>query len=237
MRAIIKCQKLWLTSAWICFLSMTLTASPSADLGSPSQETRDAAAKILRATFEAPPRTNWNPLVEKLKLGIPKTNVLDILGHYADHVEGGGGSGITEMERYRLDDLWLLECSYTGKEASKSVLTHVKLIEQMLNVPVNPPSGFTGTWTIYYINGQKSGTGYYKNGKPDGASMGYYSDGSKALINHSANGILSGEELGFYPSGQIKYRGLYKEGSQAGTWTWYKEDGSVQSKKEFSRQK
>ena len=183
-----------------------LLASPINDLASTNQEVRDAAAKVLRETYVMPPQTNWDFLVAKLKLGTPKTNVLEILGHFTNNIEGGGGSGATEMERYRLDDLWLLECSYTGNGSDRE-LTHLGFIQGLRFVIVEAPTGFTGVWRTYYVNGQECGEGCYTNGIAEGEGFGFYPDGSKLIVNHVTNGVLEGEEVCFYPSGKIKYRG------------------------------
>ena len=50
----------------LCVASVA-AASPRDDLSSPSQEVRDAAAKIVRETFVPTPREQWEPLVEKIK--------------------------------------------------------------------------------------------------------------------------------------------------------------------------
>ena len=212
----------------------TLFASPTSDLASPNQEVRDAAAKILRATYVMPPQTNWDYLVNKLTLGTPMTNVLEILGQYTNNIAGGFGSGATETERYRLDDLWILECSHTGRDSS-SVLTHLDFIQGLRFVRVDLPSGFTGNWRTYYVNGQKFGEGWYTNGVAEGEGVGFYPDGSKLVVNHVTNGVLEGEEIGYFPSGKIKHSGNYKTNIQVGTWTWYNEDGTVHSKRDYTK--
>lgn len=211
-----------------------LLASPASDLASPSQAVRDAAAKILRETYVPPPRTNWDSLVGKLKLGISKLSALEALGEITNNVSGSVGSSSTEMNRYRLDDLWLMECSYTGR-GTNSVLTHLNFIQGLRFVSVEPPLGFSGRWTTYYVNGQKFSEGVCKNGMADGEGFGFYPDGSKMVVNHSLNGMLNGEETGFYPNGHIRSKGFYKDNTQVGTWTWYNEDGTVHSKRNYSK--
>jgi hypothetical protein len=221
---------LWVFLCWV----NTAGASPSSDLGSPSQEVRDAAAKILRATYTPPSRTNWDSVIASIKVGTPKTNVLELLRTFNAQPEGCGGGGGIENELYRLDELWLLECTYHFG-ISNLVFAGCALRQQLRFISVEPPTNFTGIWTVYYINGQKSGQGNFKEGRPEGESIRFYPDGSKALVNHSTNGVLNGEETGFFPSGRVKYRGLYEAGSQVGKWIWYNEDGSVKSKKELKR--
>lgn len=219
-------------SAFLFFCSACiLQASPLADLSSPSQETRDAAAKILRATYTPPSRTNWDVLVSTLKVGSPKTNIEAQLQALNLHVGGGVGSGNTETVTYPLDDYWSLECSFTNTADGR--LAGVGLVGGLREVYTEPPTNFTGLWTDYYVNGQKSGEGYYKNGKLDGNGVGFDSKGKTNLIHHWVNGVSDGEETGFYPSGKIAYKGKYKAGKQAGHWIWYKEDGSIESEKDY----
>jgi hypothetical protein len=209
-----------------------LLASPTSDLASTNQEVRDAAAKILRETYVPPARTKWDALVEKMKVGSLMTNFTELLAPYTNNAEGGGGSGIVGWVRYRLDDLWLLELSYTARSSSNQLI-HCKLIEQIRDVWVEPPNNFTGVWRTYSANGQLRHEFQYKNGQLEGLLTTFYPDGSKCYTAQQHNGLFDGEGIGFYPSGRIKYKGQSKVGVQVGTWTWYNEDGTVQSKKEF----
>jgi antitoxin component YwqK of YwqJK toxin-antitoxin module len=102
---------------------------------------------------------------------------------------------------------------------------------------VAPPTNFTGVWRIYYANGQMSGKGAFTNGHPDGECIGFHPSGKKMVVNHSVNGLLDGEEVAFYPSGQVEYRGQFREGNRIGTWRWFKEDGTVQSERDYSKPK
>lgn len=218
----------------LLFCTDILSATPVSDLGSPSQEKRDAAANILRATYTPPSRTNWDSLVNGFRVGTPKTNVLEHLRSLKLRSGGGVGSGNAETVTYPLDDLWLLECSFTNT-ASGSGLARVGLVERLRNIWVDPPTNFTGVWTTYYANGQRSHEIHYKDGSQDGSCVLFRSDGSKAVVSTLVNGVAEGEETGFYPSGRLNHRGSYKAGSQVGTWIWYKEDGSVESKKDFPK--
>lgn len=204
------------------------------DLGSSSQKKRDAAAKSLRATYIAPPRTNWDSLLSALKVGTPKTNVLEELRLLKLSSDGGVGSGNTETEVYRLDDLWTLECSFINSNAGTN-LSRRKLTEQLRDVWVEPPPHFTGDWITYYANGQVSHQGHYKDGQPNGQGLGFHPNGSKAIVHHTVNGVAEGEETGFHPSGNISYKGSYKAGAQSGIWIWYNEDGSIQQKRDYSK--
>src|SRR4051812_8508402 len=95
---------------FLVFVAKGHTASLAQDLNSKSQEIRDAAAKLLRQTYSPPPRTNWDRLLNSLKLGTSETNVMDQLRSMNLRFDGGAGSGNTITELCRLDDLWILEC-------------------------------------------------------------------------------------------------------------------------------
>ena len=207
--------------------------SPSS-LSSTSQVERDVAAEILRGSYVPPSRTNWNSLMATLTNGLPQTNVLVILRDMNASPQGAGGSGRVEVELYRLDDLWILECGY-ARGISNKTLVSKKLKENLRAIQVPVPPGLTGKWTTYYVNGQKCGEGNFNSGRPEGESFGFFSDGHKSLMNHSVNGLLDGEETGFFPSGHVKHKGTYKGGFQVGTWTWFNEDGSVKSTRDFSK--
>lgn len=209
-----------------------LSATPVADLASPSQNIRDSAAKIVRATYSPHSRTNWDSLVSALKIGSSETNVQAQLQSLNLHSGGGAGSGNTETETYRLDDLWLLECSFTNT-ATGSGLAHLNLVQQLRDIWVEPPTKFTGVWTTYYANGQPSHEFHYANGIREGRLTTFYPNGSICYVCPQHSGVSYGEEKTYYPSGKIEYKGQYKLGKQTGHWIWYKEDGSIESQEDY----
>ncbi len=190
------------------------------ELGSPSQETRDAAAEQLRATFTPTPGEQWEPLLSAIKTGDKKKSVLD-RAHSAK-AENGPGTGQSHMEQYRLDDCWMLSCWY--RNADDSVF-RATLVETMRNIWVEPPRDFSGAWVTYFVNGHKSHEIHYKNGKRLGTLTAYYSDGSKHYVQTYSESGVDGPDTGYFRSGRIKYRAQYKDGSPVGTWTWYDEEG------------
>ena len=124
-----------------------------------------------------------------------------------------------------------LDATKTGDEAS--TVMKVSLQEHLQHVWVEPPEGFSGTWTTYFINGQRSHEIHYAGGRYSGVFTAFRSDGSKACVQHYGPNGAEGEDTGYFPSGRIAYRGFHKDGKQVGTWTHYNEDGSVQSTKEY----
>lgn len=208
---------------FLCCSAWGLAAPPRSDLSSTNQEMRDVAAKILRETHAPPSRTNWDALVESLKPGMSKANIMQLLRPAIIRSEGGAGSGTFEAEQFRLDDLWVLECHFNH------VFLGCKLFQQTFDVWVEPPPHFTGLWTTYHVNGQKSYEISCKDGKRNGEMTSFYDDGSKAVVTHFIDGILQGDEVGYFHSGKINYRGVNKTNEMVGTWTWFNEDGTVKS--------
>src|ERR1039457_436664 len=152
-----------------------------------------------------------------------KTNILQFLKPVIVRPEGGGGSGTFEAYQFRLDDLWILDCHFDHG------FQGCTLFPQTLEVSVEPPPRFTGLWTTYHVNGQKSYETHYKAGKRDGEMTSFYDDGSKAVVTHFIDGIQEGDETGYFHSGKINYRGVYKTNEMVGTWIWFNEDGTVKS--------
>src|ERR1043165_744903 len=202
-------------------VKITSIISPRSELSSTNQEARDAAAKILRETYIPPSRTNWDSLVASLKVGMSKSNILQLLKPVVVRPEGGGGSGTFEAQQFRLDDLWILECHFDHG------FLGCKLFPQPLEIWMEPPPHFTGLWTMYRVNGQRSYEIRYKDGKRDGEMTSFYDGGSKAVVTHFIQGVQEGNETGYFPSGNVNYRGAYKANEMVGTSTWFNEDGTV----------
>jgi hypothetical protein len=210
----------------------SLVGSPASDLSSPSQAVREAAAKIIRQTYTAPSRTNWEAVVSGITNGMTPTNVLELLSRFKVTSSGGYPSDDSYNEVYRLDEAWVLVCGFRNKS---DVLFERRLSPSLRYVWVAPPSDFTGVWVTYYVNGQKSREIHYEAGKYHGQSIKYYSDGSKEFVRRYNHHVLEGTSTSYFASGRTNYQGDYKAGKEVGTWVFYYEDGSTKSKKEYSR--
>jgi hypothetical protein len=216
-------------------------ATPLEDLASPSQRVRDGAAGELRKSFVVPPRKAWDDLAASIKVGDTKASVMERLKPFNAKLGAGSGSGQTSNESYHLDGAWVLwvvfvrlDATKTGDEAT--TVTKVSLKEHLQHIWVEPPEGFTGMWTTYFVNGQRSHEVHYAGGSYSGQFTSFRSDGSKACVQHYGPKGAEGEDTGYFPSGRVSYRGFHKEGKPVGTWTHYKEDGSVESTKEYPEQ-
>ena len=205
-------------------------AAPIDSLGSASQHVRDAAAERLRETFVAPPRSRWEPVVAALKPGDSRESVLQALKPYgvADagpRISGGGASS----EQYRLDEVWVLIASFGRSDE----LLRTELTELIAHVWVTPAPDFSGVWTTYFVNGQRSHEIQYKDGRYFGTFIAFRADGSQLYRQHYRLEGVEGEDTGYFPSGAVMYHGQYRNNTQFGTWVWYNEDGSVRSTQDF----
>ncbi len=207
-------------------------AGPREDLASPSQEKRDAAAAKLRTSFKPTPRGKLDALVAKIqKPGMTKPKALALLKPFKPQMEGGGAGGGGETIQYRIDDSWIVECGFSTR-SDASVLA-ARLVPSVRGVWVEPPKKFTGVWTTYYANGQRSNEITYKDGKYDGTFTSFHQDGSKATVQTYGPNGANGDDTGYHPNGKVAYRGSYKDGKQVGVWTWYDENGKVTSTKQY----
>ena len=91
----------------ICSCRSGLIGAPAAELSSPFQEVRDDAARMLRSSYVATPRTHWEPIVNSITNGMTKTNLLEMLSPYHVTALWGMGSGRSHSQSYRLDDSWI----------------------------------------------------------------------------------------------------------------------------------
>lgn len=169
--------------------------------------------------------------------------------------QAGSISGNLNVQ-YRLDGLWVIDTWFTNSYSNEGsikeekqepsqatpvspvsfinrALSRVELQERLRDMWIEPPTNFTGVWKTYWVNGYPHYQIQYKNGHYDGEFTSFYPDGSKAVVQHYSNGVAEGEDMGFYRSGRVNYKGQYKADRQVGHWTWYKEDGSVESEKDY----
>jgi hypothetical protein len=221
----------WLILLLLFVWRISLIGSPADDLSSPSQEVRDTAARILRASYNAPSRTNWEGVINSITNCMTKTNVLELLSIYHVTPLWGGGSGGSYSQAYRLDDAWILICWFREQD---EILLERKLSPSLRYVWIAPPTNFSGVWITYFVNGQKSHEIHYDGGKYHGEFIAYSSDGSKSFVQHFDHDLAEGADTGFFSSGRTNYYGIHNRGKQVGIWTWYNEDGSIKSKKDYS---
>jgi len=197
---------------------------PTSDLASLSQETRDAAAKILRATAKPPSKIKWILRTAFIRKGENETNILALLRYYNSSTGPVGGmGGLVVCYDYQLDDYWVLECVFNDTD---KCLLRWKLFPSWRVVAVWPSTNFSGVWINYFANGQKFTECNYTNGSRFGEQITFYPNGSKSSVTQFDNGVEK-RFTGFFPSGRIQSQGQYSNGTTVGTWIQYNEDGST----------
>ncbi len=198
--------------------------SPSADLASPSQEVRDAAAKMLRANAKPPSKSKWFLLTARIRAGKSKADVEKLLRPYNVIIMHGAriNSVAPYYEDYQLDDYWILECRYQDDDS----LMERKLVSGWREVAVWPSTNFSGVWINYYANGQKFTEGYWTNGNHDSEFTTFNRDGSKSAVYQYDHGVEK-SLTSFFPSGRISIQGQYSNHLPIGIWIHYNEDGST----------
>lgn len=159
------------------------------ELASPDQAVRDRAAEHLRATWTPPPREAWDALAGSTHERDTKQSVVDKVPVEAG---GGGGSGGISGMTWQLDDGWALACSFWVKTWT---LRYPCTVEPSVRIVwVEPPAGFTGTWTTYHANGQPFRRAAYRDGQHDGTNTEYRADdGTRSTEQTYAAGKYLGE--------------------------------------------
>lgn len=195
-------------------------------LASPEQTERDAAANRLREIFLPAPRTNWEPLLKKLKIGLTKKEVRAFLTPQQREDLGGLADGGSHLVDFRLDHTWVLRCTFRN---DGNLLLEAKLQVRLQSLWIAPPADFTGPWVSYFVNGQPSHEIHYRDGKYHGQFTANYSTGKKSYVQNYGPDGAEGEDIGYFPSGKISYRGHYSKGKPIGVWTHYNEQGEVTS--------
>ena len=208
--------------------------APSADLASPSQEVRDAPAKVLRATAKPPSKLKWFFFTRQFYKGEHKTDVLALLRshHLSTQIEGGSGGGGSDYEEFRLDDYWLLGFDF---HSTDQTLMQWELISRWRDFYMPAPTNYNGVWVTYYANGQKSSEVNYTNGYRSGEFITFQPDGSKSSVWLYDNGIRQGLYTQYFPSGHIQYQVQYSNNFRIGVGVWFNEGGSTNHVTDYSK--
>lgn len=196
--------------------------------------------RILAANPAAAPnrqdRAFWEARLAQIKPGMTEADAQALLLPDATPAErkksvmGGLWSGHSGSIVCRLDDYWTATIHLEDFESPKVILAPA-LNANVRSVWVKPPDDFTGTWTTYFVNGQKAHEIQYHAGKYDGTFTAFHDDGSKSYEQHYVAGVAHGTDTGWHRSGRRMYEGRYEHGQQIGTWRWWDEDGKVTSEK------
>jgi antitoxin component YwqK of YwqJK toxin-antitoxin module len=86
----------------------------------------------------------------------------------------------------------------------------------------------------YYANGNKMSEGRYVNGKKEGLWILYWPNGNKKSEATFSEGKYTGLYTSYHENGKRRYQGRYNEikgvsadGTKAGVWHVYEEDGET----------
>ena len=203
----------------------------------PDPNTRSRAAHALRSILELDPaarhndhgRAFWLDKTRATLPGMKKADVLTLLPPdppVKDFSQlPGHGTGDSHSIFYRLDDYWEVTLTFRNTDA---LVSTPALRESTRPVYVAAPKDFTGPWTTYFVNGQKSHDIHYKNGKYNGPFTTYHDDGAPSVQQHYTDHHANGPDTGRYKSGQKMYEGQYENDQQIGLWTHWYESGKVQ---------
>ncbi len=229
-------------------------ASARQKLASPDPAERAKAAEALRSAYAKDPvalgdhgASHW---AERLKRVPGKTDdeVRDILAG-ATILPGSEGGGGGRSVTFRLDDFWLATMGQSDRGDGR-YFSAGPARRFVVHVDVQPPAGFTGTWTTYYVNGavyasteidhgrvmrarQQHDNGQvrvesvYVDGAREGHVVTYFADGKPEWDQNYAKGELVGEERWYWENGKLREARRWKNGKQDGRMKVYGEDGSL----------
>jgi len=128
----------------------------------------------------------------------------------------------------------LMSCNDTVKPSNGiQVSSKNAVIDKPVDKPVelNNP---TGSFIERYDNGNLKTEGWRNSSaQRHGIWYAYYEHGPKWSELTYNNGIKEGESVVYYPNAKVHYKGQYKNDVKVGTWIFYKEDGSLESEKEY----
>ncbi|HWQ93727.1 MAG TPA: hypothetical protein VN673_18840 [Clostridia bacterium] len=197
-------------------------SSPEADLSSPSQAKRDAAATLLRATYVPTARSNWNSIISFVRTNGSRTEILKRLRDVSRTTDRS--SGDIFWEHYHLDSSWDLSCFYGAKEKDRKVKGYWLKLHHAW---IAPPPKFTGSWVTYYVNGQKCSELHYKEGQV--LEWLEYDEGGSKDTRHiyPSLGAVYKQEIWYGPSGRPIWCLYLGTNSEVQAIIDYKEDGST----------
>lgn len=90
-----------------------------------------------------------------------------------------------------------------------------------------------GEYVKYYKSGVVEMRGAMKDGKREGIWKSWYEDGSPWSETNYANGKKNGRTITWYDNEKKRYEGFYIDDQESSNWTFWDENGNVQSNKEY----
>jgi antitoxin component YwqK of YwqJK toxin-antitoxin module len=211
-------------------------------LNDPSNDVRAAAAKALReivakygngtSNIRDPEggKVYWTEKINQVKPGMRQAEVLKILPVLPNSWRWSGSNPQTRDRVHWVNDHWQVVVTYpTQPGQPDEVLERPKLVQKERMVKVPLPAGYTGPWTLWFVNGQKAEDSQYREGKYDGVHSTYYENGQKRFEGHYKNGRSDGPFGFWYPDGQKRTEGQWRNGARDGTVTQWHPNGVKES--------
>ena len=206
-------------------LARATGSDPLSGLTLPAQEARDRTAAELRAHYAPPSPARAQALLAAIRPGMPEEEMRRLDACFATPPLGASGGGGT-ASTYRVDALYVL---IVWTDDRRHTVMGAQLGTATEEFWVAPPKDFTGLWVVYHANGQKSHAISYRDGNYDGTFTSFDDQGRPQVIQHYERGVAVGDETDLYPSGAVRVKGSFQGGRPAGRWTFFREDGTVES--------
>lgn len=92
----------------------------------------------------------------------------------------------------------------------------------------------SGPYASYTAKGTLIEEGSYSQGERDGTWKSYNEMEVQLTEINYAHGLFDGPTFTYYDSGRPLAMGLYKEGNEAGVWTTFHSDGSMEMRRHFT---
>jgi antitoxin component YwqK of YwqJK toxin-antitoxin module len=218
-----------------------------------AESLRNIVAKYPSGTSDITRRDSgeafWLERTNQVKPGMREADVLKVLPRFAESSDWSEiGSGGHRYVSYRLDSHWIISILYRHpenvvpepermSESPDRLKQPPKLIKREHLVYVKAPTNYTGSWTNWYVNGQKGHETEFKDGKNHGVLTHYHDNGRKGYEQHYSNGVADGTDTGWTRDGQLSYTGQYRNAKRDGKWVHWHENGQKRSESNLRDEK
>ena len=148
----------------LMLLAMPVSDSVVRDLNSPDWKVRDGARETLRQSFVPTPKKPWTDLIASmnLKTGESQKDVAEAFQKNGLSL-AAMDTKVDYTSRVKLDSCWIISVTFSSR-----ALLHFELLLNPGLLVTSPPTGYTGIWRTYCLNGDKAYEVYYSHGMPCG---------------------------------------------------------------------
>jgi hypothetical protein len=219
-------------------------------LSSTEPRVRQEGATALQKMYAKDPMSlgdhgeqHWVEQLKKVR-GVSNDEAYRILGNVQSRGSEGGGGGAND--HIGLDDFWATDLY---RELRNNTITgYEPPRRQVVQVYVERPARFTGTWVTYFVNGavydsfeveggiprrdreyhdngQLRSDHLYVDGRREGTVIVHFANGATEWEHTYAKGKLVGVEKWFYRTGTLRQEDHWADDKREGRTTYYSEDG------------